>query len=227
MKLRACTTALSFAVLLCALAPTPAHPRQLATVPHIGFLFSSDNPQGNVPVSPARLNAAQDNARLPMLGPAPPFALISSNDKRVLLTDLRGKVLALTFVFTTCSDRCPILTATMADIGRALGSDFGPRVAFVAISVDPLNDTPERLRDYAAAHRADGPGWFFLTGAPSDIDAVVRRYGAYAKKSASGSVDHLFLTSLIDRAGRLRVQYLGVRFDPREMQRDLQLLLRE
>ena len=178
---------------------------------------------------PARTACAATNesTRLPMIGPAPPFALTSSNDRRVTLAELRGKVLALTFVFTTCSNSCPILTATMADIGRALGSDFGPRVAFVAISVDPANDTPARLRDYAAAHRANAPGWFFLTGAPSDIDAVVRRYGAYAKKSASDSVDHLFLTSLIDRAGMLRVQYLGVRFDPREMQRDLQMLLRE
>ena len=171
--------------------------------------------------------ATRESTRLPMIGPAPPFALTSSNDQRVALADLRGKVLALTFIFTTCSDSCPILTAKLADIGRALGSDFGPRVAFVAISVDPLNDTPARLRDYAAAHRADAPGWFFLTGAPGDIDAVVRRYGAFAKKTDGGSVDHLFLTSLIDRTGMLRVQYLGTRFDNREMLGDLHMLLRE
>ena len=167
------------------------------------------------------------NPRLPVIGPAPPFVLDSARGQRVALGDLRGKVLALTFVFTTCSDSCPILTAKMVEIGRSLGSDFGPRVAFVAISVDPLNDTPARLRDYATAHRADAPGWFFLTGAPGDISEVLRRYGAYAKKTEGGSVDHLFLTSLIDRAGMLRVQYLGTRFDPREMQRDLQMLLRE
>ena len=167
------------------------------------------------------------DTRLPVIGPAPPFALTSSNDQRVALADLRGKVLALTFVFTTCSSSCPILTAKLVEIGRALGGDLGPRVAFVAISVDPLNDTPARLRDYAAAHRADAPGWFFLTGAPGEIGEVLQRYGAYARKTEGGSVDHLFLTSLIDRAGMLRVQYLGTRFDPREMQRDLQLLLRE
>ena len=171
--------------------------------------------------------AANPGARLPIIGPAPAFALDSSRGPRVALADLRGKVLAVTFIFTTCTDSCPILTAKLAEIGRALGADFGPRIAFVAISVDPLNDTPARLRDYAAAHRADSAGWFFLTGAPGDVDQVLRRYGAYAKKSESGSVDHLFLTSLVDRAGRLRVQYLGTRFDPREMQRDLQALLRE
>jgi len=173
------------------------------------------------------LTQAGGATRLPVIGPAPAFTLDSAQGSRVALSDLRGKVLALTFVFTTCSDRCPILTAMLAEIGRALGDDFGPKVAFVAISVDPLNDTPARLRDYAVAHRADAPGWFFLTGAPAEVGEVVRRYGVYARKTQGGSVDHLFLTSLIDRAGMLRVQYLGTRFDPREMQRDLQTLLRE
>ena len=177
-------------------------------------------------LAPALALAAADTP-LPVIGPAPAFALDSARGQRVALADLHGKVLALTFVFTTCSSSCPILTAKMVEIGRSLGSDFGPRVAFVAISVDPLNDTPARLRDYAAAHRADVPGWFFLTGAPGEIGEVVRRYGAYARRTEGGSVDHLFLTSLIDRTGRLRVQYLGTSFDPREMQRDLQLLLRE
>jgi len=173
------------------------------------------------PAAPAGAN------RLPLIGPAPAFTLDSARGPRVALAELRGKVVALTFVFTTCTSSCPILTAKLVEVGHSLGSDLGPRVAFVAISVDPLNDTPARLRDYATAYRADGPGWFFLTGAPGDIEGVVRRYGAYAKKTDSGSVDHLFLTSLIDRAGMLRVQYLGTRFDPREMQRDIELLLRE
>ena len=171
--------------------------------------------------------ALVDGARLPMLGPAPAFALDSSRGKRVALSDLRGKVLLITFVFTTCTSSCPILTAKLAEIGRALGSDFDTRYAFVAITVDPSNDTPARLRTYAAAFGAETPGWHFLTGAPSDISAVVLRYGAYAKQIGGGGVDHLFLTSLVDRAGMLRVQYLGTRFDPREMQQDLQMLSRE
>ena len=171
--------------------------------------------------------ASTESTRLPLIGSAPGFALDSSRGPRVALADLRGKVLALTFVFTTCTDTCPILTAKLAEIARSLGSDFGPRIAFVAISVDPLNDTPTRLRDYAKAHGADSPGWYFLTGAPGDIEPVLRRYGAFARRTESGSVDHLFLTSLIDRNGMLRVQYLGTRFDAREMQRDLDMLLHE
>ena len=65
------------------------------------------------------------------------------------------------------------------------------------------------------------------TGNSAEIQDVVRRYGAFAKRLKPGDVDHLFLTSLIDRKGMLRVQYLGYRFDPDEMLRDLEALLRE
>jgi protein SCO1/2 len=83
------------------------------------------------------------------------------------------------------------------------------------------------LRSYALAHGANLAGWSLLTGAPSAIDGAVRAYGAYAKRVAGGSVDHLFLTSLLDRQGRIRVQYLGYRFKADEMLRDIRSLLRE
>lgn len=172
-------------------------------------------------------HAATGTERLPVIGVAPPFSLDSATGERVALSDLRGKVLALTFIFTTCSATCPILTSKMAQIQRRLGPDFGPRINFVSITVDPLNDTPERLRDYATAHGVNVPGWRFLTGKPGEISDVLHRYAVYAKKTERGDVDHLFLTSLVDKSGRLRVQYLGTRFDPAEMQADLQKLLRE
>jgi protein SCO1 len=176
---------------------------------------------------PALAHATKENARLPVVGPAPDFMLTTEAGSRLSLSDLRGKVLAVTFIYATCTDTCPLLTAKMAALQRRLGGDFGPRVRFVSITVDPEVDTPEVLRNYATAQGANVDGWSFLTGTPAEIKDVVRRYGAYASKTANGSVDHLFLTSLIDRTGMLRVQYLGVRFDPDEMQQDLQKLLRE
>ena len=172
---------------------------------------------------PARAAAAS----LPVIGLAPAFALTDQAGRALALADLRGKVLAVSFIFTTCSDSCPILTAKMADVKRRLGTEFGPGINFVSITVDPLNDTPARLRDYASAHGADVPGWRFLTGKPDEIADVVRRYGAFARPSDRGGIEHLFLTSLIDRRGYLRVQYLGWRFDPDEMSRDLRSLLHE
>lgn len=172
-------------------------------------------------------HAAKAHGRLPTAGPAPEFALTSQSGERVSLAEQRGRVLAVTFIYATCKDTCPILTAKMAMIQRKLGAEFGPRVRFASITVEPEIDTPAVLKAYARTHGADLAGWSFLTGSTAEIQDVVKRYGAFAKRLKPGDVDHLFLTSLVDRKGMLRVQYLGYRFDPEEFLRDLRALLRE
>ena len=170
---------------------------------------------------------AKVNARLPIVGSAPEFALNTQAGERLALSDLRGKVIAVTFIYTTCKDTCPLLTAKMVMQQKKLGADFGPRVRFASITVEPEVDTPPVLKAYAEKFGADPAGWSFLTGTSAEIQDVVKRYGAFARRNKPGDVDHLFLTSLIDRKGMLRVQYLGYRFDPDEMLRDVQGLLRE
>jgi len=166
-------------------------------------------------------------SRLPRIGPAPEFALISQDGAPVRLADFRGKVVAVTFIYTLCSSTCPVLTPMMAHVQDQLGSEFGKRIAFVSITVDPERDTPEALRLYAQSYGADLAGWSFLTGPAAKIREVTRRYGVFASQGANGDVDHTFLTSIVDQSGVLRVQYLGVRFDPDEFRRDLLSLVRE
>jgi protein SCO1/2 len=167
------------------------------------------------------------SARLPVIGPAPAFDLVDQSGRRVALADLAGNVLAVTFIYTSCRDTCPILTAKMASLQKPLGAEFGTRVRFVSITVEPEVDTPAVLSAYAAAHGADLEGWSFLTGPPDKVQEVVRRYGGFARRNRPGDVDHVFLTTLVDRRGMMRVQYLGSRFDPAEMLGDLEGLLRE
>jgi protein SCO1/2 len=167
------------------------------------------------------------SGRLPVIGAAPDFALTNQDGERVSLADSSGTVRAVTFIYATCKDTCPLLTAKMALMQRKLGADFGKRVRFVSITVEPEVDTPAVLKAYAGKFDADPAGWSFLTGKSDEIQDVVRKYGAFAKRVKPGDVDHLFLTSLVDRKGVLRVQYLGYRFDADEMLRDLRALLRE
>jgi protein SCO1/2 len=178
-------------------------------------------------ITPAAAHEAKGNERLPVIGRAPDFALTTQSGERLSLANLRGKVLAVTFIYATCKDTCPVLTAKMATLQQRLGADFGPRVRFVSVTVEPEVDTPAVLEAYAERFGANPAGWSFLTGTSAEIGDVVRRYGAFARRVKPGEVDHLFLTSLVDRRGMLRVQYLGYRFDPDEMLRDLRSLLRE
>ncbi len=164
---------------------------------------------------------------LPKIGPASEFTLTQQDGKRLALKELRGKVLAITFIYASCADTCPLLTAKMAGLQDRLGADFGPRVYFVSITVDAERDTPEVLKRYSEVHKANPSGWALLTGTPAEIRDVAKRYGIYYKKTPRGEVDHTFLTSLVDQKGTLRVQYMGVQFKPDEMLRDIQSLVKE
>jgi protein SCO1 len=164
---------------------------------------------------------------LPKIAPAPQFMLTSQDGKSIALADFRGKVVAVTFIFTLCSATCPVLTPMMSLVQDRLGPDFDTNVAFVSVTIDPERDTPEILKLYAQMYGADVPGWHFLTGEASIIHDLTRRYGVFAAKRADGDIEHSFLTSIVDRHGVIRVQYLGVRFDPEEFRRDILSLLRE
>jgi protein SCO1/2 len=164
---------------------------------------------------------------LPKIAPAPEFTLTSQDGAQISLANLRGKVVAVTFIFTLCTATCPVLTPMMSLVHDQLGPDFGSKVVFASITVDPERDSPEMLKMYAQMYGADVAGWSFLTGPPPVIGDLTRRYGVFASRDANGDIEHSFLTSIVDRRGILRVQYLGVRFDPEEFRRDLVSLLRE
>jgi protein SCO1/2 len=188
----------------------------LVTLASLLLVLSRDAPQHPSPEPP-----------LPKIAPAPEFVLTSQDGAPITLADFRGKVVAVTFIFTRCTATCPVLTPMMSFVQDQLGADFGAKIAFVSITVDPERDTPDVLKEYAQAFGANLTGWSFLTGAPPTIRDVTRRYGVYTSKSDNGDVEHTFLTSIVDPRGILRVQYLGVRFDPEEFRRDLLSLLKE
>ena len=89
--------------------------------------------------------AAPKPEALPTIGRAPAFTLVAQDERRLSLADLRGKAVVITFIYTTCADTCPLLTAKMAALQGRLGADFAPRVFFVSITVDPERDTPAVL----------------------------------------------------------------------------------
>jgi cytochrome oxidase Cu insertion factor (SCO1/SenC/PrrC family) len=90
---------------------------------------------------------------------------------------LQGNVVVVNFIFTRCTEACPLLTRRMNAVRRALGDRFGRDVRFVSISVDPEFDTPQELRRFSATQEAAFSGWSWLTGKKEDVDRVKRRLG--------------------------------------------------
>jgi protein SCO1/2 len=89
---------------------------------------------------------------------------------------VKDKVVAINFVFTTCTAICPSLTATFRRVQQEAAAR-GLEVQLISVSVDPTTDTPERLKDFATKFKAE-PGWTFVTGEKSRIDSVLQALGA-------------------------------------------------
>lgn len=101
-------------------------------------------------------------------------------------TDLiKGKTVAINFIFTNCTTICPPLAATFARVQKEMGDKVGKDVHFISISVDPLTDTPERLKAWGAKFKA-GTGWTFVTGNKLEMDKLLYALGA----SVSRREDH-------------------------------------
>lgn len=137
-------------------------------------------------------------------GPAPSFQLTDQSGAPRTAADFLGKVWVANFIFTSCPDVCPVLTAKMA----ALQLQF-PAVTYVSFSVDPGTDTPPVLLAYAQRFHAL-PGWYFLTGPVDDVRRVVVDGFKQAMQSMAvnpgepQAIIHGDRFVVIDRLGRMR-----------------------
>jgi protein SCO1/2 len=158
--------------------------------------------------------------------PAPDFALVDQDGAPRTLSELRGKAVLLDFIFTHCTGPCPILTSSHVTLQRSLAPELRARSAFVSISLDPVRDTPEALRQYARRRGAELDHWWFLTGPAADVQDVVRRYGVGTAREPEGELQHLVVSFLIDPQGRIARRYVGLEHDPADIERDIERALR-
>jgi protein SCO1/2 len=156
--------------------------------------------------------------------PAPDFELVDQSGAKLALADLRGKLVLLDFIFTTCQGPCPILTSAHVTLQRMLSPELRARTRFVSISLDPVRDTPMALRAYALARGADLTGWWFLTGDPETVARVVQGFGVGTMRRPDGQIDHLVATFLIDAEGRIAQRFIGLEHEPEALARALEAL---
>jgi protein SCO1/2 len=187
----------------------------------------------------SRLRAAET---LEVFGEAPSFAGLVDQDERPTSADeFRGKVVVANFIYTSCTDICPLLSARMRQLQERLRQEnlLGSQVQLLSFSVDPSRDTPEVLRAYAERNGADPTAWRFLTGSEEQliplivegfhlgVDVLPPQETTHDGESghAPYEVMHSGRFVLIDRDWRIRAYYDGREIEPERVLRDIRRVL--
>jgi len=151
-------------------------------------------------------------------GTMPDFTLTDQSGRAVHLSDFRGRVIAVDFIYTRCPlpDVCPRLSANFAFVSKRLR---GRDLELLSITIDPQYDTPATLTEYGRRYGADGESWRFLTGSSSQIREVAGLFGL-VYWAEEGSITHTTATAIIGRDGKLSARIEGSSYRPDQL-RDL------
>ena len=155
-------------------------------------------------------------------GPALDFVLSDAAGERVRLSDQRGRVVVLAFLYTSCRDVCPVIAHTLNTVLRRL-DDRRDEVRVLAVSVDPARDTAFAIREFRRVHRLL-PGFLYVTGTERELRPVWQSYNVLASTRNADVIDHSAPIVLIDASGDARLIH-DSHAEPDAILGDVRLLL--
>ncbi|MBI2276151.1 MAG: SCO family protein [Dechloromonas sp.] len=143
----------------------------------------------------------------------PDSALIDQDGRtQRLVSEVMGdKVIVASFVYTSCTTICPVVSTLFSQVQDKLGGLLDQQVRLLSLSVDPARDTPARLKSYAESHGAR-PGWLWLTGQQPDVTAALKGFGTYT----ANFKDHPVVIMIGDGKSGQWVRYYGFQ-DPERL----------
>jgi protein SCO1/2 len=156
----------------------------------------------------------------------PPFTLTDQTGSRVALSQWAGKVVAVTFIYTSCPlpDYCFRLSNNFSQLNQRFAARMGRDLVLLSISFDPVHDQPAVLAKYASTWKADPQSWHFLTGPLADVKAVSRQFGLNFWPDDI-YLTHSLHTLVIDRQGKLAADFEGNQFTARQLGDYLEALI--
>ena len=156
----------------------------------------------------------------------PDFKLIDQMRRPVSLSELRGKVVAINFIYTSCPlpNFCLRIANNFGVVQRRFKARLGRDLVLVTVTFDPAHDTPDVLSQYAKRWDADPANWRFLTGPVSDVQKVCHLFGVDFFPD-EGLMNHSLHTAVLDRRGRLVANVEGNQFTADQLRDLIQAVL--
>ena len=171
-----------------------------------------------VPTEPASPNT-------PKLGTQLPDATLTDDSGAALrLSDYRGKTLAITFIYTRCPlpDFCPLMNSNFATAARDLTD---ARCHWLSLTIDPTNDTPQLLAEYAKQFPSRDTRWKFATGSIEEVTKLAK-FAGLEIRTAGTQIDHNLRTLIVGPDGKLTKVLTGNQWKPEELAEEMRRTLR-
>ncbi|WP_158860277.1 SCO family protein [Lunatibacter salilacus] len=134
----------------------------------------------------------------------------TQDGKQIEFKDLKGETLAVVMIYTACRTACPRLVADMRSIETAVSTEKTGGVKYVLVSIDPVADSPERLKAFAKENGMDGPEWLFLQGTEDGVRDFANILAVKYKKISPIDFSHSNIISVFDRQGVMTYQKEGL-----------------
>lgn len=144
-----------------------------------------------------------------------PGTWTTQDNENIRLEELRGKVLVMVMIYTSCQASCPRLVADMRNLREKVSRENNKVVQYVFVSIDPEVDTPENLKAFAKENEMDNDQWLFLRGSEEDTREFAAVLGVNYKRISPMDFSHSNIISVFDRNGVLVQQKAGLGVDDR------------
>ncbi|MDL5514104.1 SCO family protein [Arenibacter sp. M-2] len=145
-----------------------------------------------------------------------PSKWTNQNNGEIQLKSLKGDVLVMVMIYTSCQTACPRLVADMRGIEEQIPEDKKDQVTLVFVSIDPETDTPQRLKEFAQENQMDSEKWVFLRGSEADTREFSAVLAVNYKKISPMDFSHSNIISVFDQEGELAYQQEGLGVNNKE-----------
>ena len=181
------------------------------------------NTSGSCPICKMDLKATESTSKVianHSISDASIFNLTTTwnteEGETIQLEDLKGKILVLVMIYTTCKAACPRLVADMRNIEKQIPENQLKDLQFVLVSIDPETDTPKRLKSFAIENHMDGLHWTFLQGTESSVREFANVLAVKYKQISPMDFSHSNIISVFNSGGELIHQQEGLGVDNKE-----------
>jgi protein SCO1/2 len=145
-----------------------------------------------------------------------PSVWTTQHNEQIEFKDLQGSVLAVVMVYTSCQTACPRLAADMRNIEEQVAEKGKENVKYVLVSIDPENDTPERLTQFGEDYQLEGDQWLFLRGTEETVREFANIVAVKYKQISPIDFSHSNIISVFDAEGVMQHQQEGLGVNNKE-----------